>query len=47
MHLKHSTKQRTLHQHQWYCKNEIEPGNLIDDLRYTGVYSKIMLEKQY
>ena len=47
--LKHFTEQRTLQQHGRYCKNEVEPGNLIDDLRNTGGYSqdirKATLEK--
>ena len=38
--LKHFTEQRTLDQHKWYCKNEVEPGDLIDALRDTGGYSK-------
>ena len=45
--LKHFNKQRTLQQHQWYCKNKVEPGNLIDDLRSTGGYSKEVRKARY
>ena len=38
--LKDFTEQRLLKQHAWYCKNEVEPGNLIDTLRDTGGYSQ-------
>ena len=33
-------EQRSLQQHALYCKNEVEPENLIDALRVTGGYSK-------
>ena len=45
--LKHFKEQRTLHQHQWYCKNEVEPENLIDDRRNTGGYSKEVSKARY
>ena len=38
--LKHFTEQKTLQQHRLYCKNEVDPENLIDQLRVTGGYSK-------
>ena len=38
--LKHFMEVRSLQQHAFYCKNEIEHGNLIDALRDTGGYSK-------
>ena len=38
--LKHFMEQRSLQQHALYCKNEVEPENLIDALRVTGGYSK-------
>ena len=38
--LKDFTEQRLLDQHACYCKNEVEPGNLIDALRDTGGYSQ-------
>ena len=38
--LKHFKEQNTLQQHRWYCKNEVEPENLIDQLRVTGGFSK-------
>ena len=45
--LKHFNEQRTLQQHQWYCKNEVEPKNLIDDLRNTGGYSMEVRKARY
>ena len=45
--LKHFTEQRTLIQHKWYCKTEVEPGNLIDALRDTGGYSKEVREARW
>ena len=45
--LKHFKEQKTLHQHQWYCINEVEPGNLIDDLRNTGEYLKEVRKARY
>ena len=33
-------EERSLKQHALYCKNDVEPGNLIDALRVTGWYSK-------
>ena len=38
--LKHFMEQRSLQQHALYCKNEVEPENLIDALRVTGGDSK-------
>ena len=38
--LKHFKKQKTLQQHRWYCKNEVDPEKLIDQLIVTGGYSK-------
>ena len=38
--LKHSKEQKTLQQHRQYCKNEVEPENLIDQLRVIGGFSK-------
>ena len=38
--IKHFKEQKTLQQHRWYCKKEIEPENLIDQLRVTGGISK-------
>ena len=38
--LKHFKEQRTLQQHRLYYKNEVEPENLIDQLRVTGGFSK-------
>ena len=38
--LKHFMEERSLQQHAFHCKNEVEPGNLIDALRDTGGYSK-------
>ena len=44
---KHFKEQRTLQQHQWYCKNKVEPGNLIDNLTNTGGYSKEARKARY
>ena len=33
-------EQSSLHLHALYCKNVVEPENLIDALRVTGGYSK-------
>ena len=33
-------EQKTLQQHRWYCKEEVEPENLIDQLRVTYGFSK-------
>ena len=38
--LKHFKEQKTLQQHRWYCKKEVEPKNLIDQLRVTGGFTK-------
>ena len=38
--LKHFMEERSLQQHALYCTKKVEPGNLIDALRVTGVYSK-------
>ena len=38
--LKHFNEQKTLQQHRWYYKKEVEPENLIDQLRVTGGFSK-------
>ena len=45
--LKHFTEQRTFQQHKRYCKNEVKPGNLIDDLRIIGGYSKEVRKARY
>ena len=33
-------EQKSLQQHAFYCKNEVETWNLIDALRVTSAYSK-------
>ena len=38
--LKQFKEQKTLQQHRWYCKKEVDPENLIDKLRMTGGFSK-------
>ena len=38
--LKQFKEQKTLQQHRWYCKKEVDPENLIDKLRVTGGFSK-------
>ena len=35
------------HQHKWYCKTEVEPGNLIDAVQDTGGYSKEVREARW
>ena len=43
--LKHFMKQSSLQQHAFYCTNEVEPDNLIDDYELlVGIPKK--LEKQ-
>ena len=38
--LKQFKEQNTLQQHRWYCKNKVDPENLIDKLRVSGGFSK-------
>ena len=37
---KHFKEKKILQQHRWYCEKEVDPENLIDQLRVTGGFSK-------
>ena len=37
---KHFKEKKILQQHRWYCEKEVDPENLIDQLRVTGGFLK-------